>query len=165
MRYKFLFFILLISIVACKEQNAVSEFAENNENAFKLYFYPSTLRMINIDQNPEYNSMIKEVKQARYFRLDSAQLAAANILELKSGLKQEGFEEVMSLQNKNNNIKVLALDKKIPEFVVLSESENELMLLEIQGMINVAKVPKLYQSFQSNAFLDVLNLKEKKNNN
>jgi hypothetical protein len=35
------------------------------------------------------------------------------------------------------------------------------MLLEVEGMINVAKIPKIMDSFNENAFLNVLDLNGK----
>lgn len=164
MKYRLLLFSLLILAAGCTKQNAVSDFVQDRDMARSLYFYPSTLRMINIDRNPEYDEMIEGIKLARYFILDSAQVLNADIPNLITELTNDGFEEVMYIKNKDTNIQVMALEKETPEFVILSKSDEEITLLEVVGMINVAKIPKLSQTFTTNGFLDVLNLDGKNNN-
>jgi len=163
MKYRLLLFSLLILAAGCTKQNAVSDFVQDRDMALSLYFYPSTLRMINIDRNTEYDEMIKGIKQARYFMLDSAQVLNADIPKLIAELTNDGFEEVMYIKNKDTNIQVMALEKETPEFVILSVTDQEVTLLEVIGMINVAKIPKLTQTFSKNGFLDVINLTSKKN--
>ena len=74
-----------------------------------------------------------------------------------------GFEEVMFFKNKQMDVRVWGLEKRKPEMVIISRSNEEIMLLELEGMINIAKIPKLTETFNQNAFLDILNLNQKKN--
>ena len=163
MNYRLLIFCLLLFATSCTKRNAVSEFVEDRDMALSLYFYPSTLRMINIERNPEYDAMIRNVEKARFFKLDSGQVVNVDISKLIAALNNDGFEEVMYVKNKESDIRVLALETEIPEFVILSKSDEEMMLLEITGMINIAKIPKLMQTFNQNGFLDVLSLYGDKN--
>ncbi len=158
MRYRIIFFSIILFVSSCEQHNVVSDFIENRNTGLSLYFYPSTLRMINIDRNEEYDKMIRDVEKARFFRFDSGQFVNEDISKLIKDLQENGFEEVMSVRDKNQDIRVLALERKMPEFVVVSKNKDELMLLEINGIINVAKIPKLTQTFSQNGFLDVLNL-------
>jgi len=64
---------------------------------------------------------------------------------------------------KDLNVRVWGIEKTNPEFVIISRSNEELMLLEISGMINIAKIPKLAENFNENAFLDILNFNRKNN--
>jgi len=166
MRYRIFFVSIILFATSCKHRDVVSDFIENRKTGLSLYLYPSTLRMINIDRNEEYDKMIREVEKARFFRLDSGQFLSEDVSTLIIDLQENGFEEVMSVQDKNQDIRVMALESKIPEIVVVSKKDKELMLLEINGMINIAKIPKLIQTFSQNSFLDILDLngdkKEKK---
>lgn len=161
MKYRLLLFSMLILAAGCTKQNAVSDFVQDRDMALSLYFYPSTLRMINIDRNVEYDEMIEGIKLARYFMLDSAQVLNADIPMLITELTNDGFEEVMYIKNKDTDIQVMALEKETPEFVILSKSDEEITVLEVVGLINVAKLPKLTQTFSEDGFLDVFNLKSR----
>ena len=158
MKYKILIFFLLFLSASCQQKDPLNDFLEDRNTGLILHFYPSTLRMINIDQNEEYNKMIREVEKARFIRLDSGQFTKEEISELITSLQSEGYEEVMSFRDKKQDISVLAMEKKIPEFVMLSRAPDQVMILEMKGMVNVAKIPKLTQTFSENGFLNVLDL-------
>ena len=156
-------FLTIFSLSSYAQNSAVTDFKENHEIALSLYFYPSTLRMVNIEQNPEFNEMIRQVKKARFFKIDSGAVSKDDLKNLVVELTEDGFEEVMFVKNKNMDIKVWGLETKNPELVIISKSDEELMLLEINGMINIAKIPKLAETFNQNSFLDILKLNKKNN--
>ncbi len=158
-----LFFLLTFSSVICAQSSAVTEFKDNHETALAFYFYPSTLRMINLQRNPEFDEMIKDIKKARFFKLDSGVVTQPDLTTLGNDLRKAGYEEMMMMKSKGNDIEVLGLEKHTPEIVVISRNGYECMLLEVTGMINIAKIPKLIDAFSSGAFLDVFNLNKEQN--
>ncbi|MCK5105724.1 MAG: DUF4252 domain-containing protein [Cyclobacteriaceae bacterium] len=158
MKYRFLTFFIFLSSYCFAQSNVVTDFKENHETALSLYFYPSTLRMINIERNLEFDEMIREIKKARFFKMDSGAVSKADLSKLAKDLTNIGFEEVMFIKDKDTDIRVWGKEKRNPELVIISKSDEELMLLEINGMINIAKIPKLTQTFNQSGFLDVLNL-------
>ena len=158
MKYRFLIFFIFLSSSCFAQSSVVSDFKENHNTALSLYFYPSTLRMINIERNKEYDEMIREIKKARFFKMDSGSVSKSDLSKFEKELANEGFEEVMFIKNKDADIRVWGLEKRNPELVIISKSDDELMLLVINGMLNIAKIPKLTQTFNRSSFLDVLNL-------
>lgn len=163
MKYTIVFFLLFFPLACFSQNSVVTDFKENHATALSLYFYPSTLRMINVERNPEFDEMVREIKKARFFKMDSGAVSQNDLISLADKLMNEGFEEVMYLKNKDLNVRIWGLEKRIPEFVIISRSNEELMLLEISGMINIAKIPKLADNFNQNAFLDILNFNRKNN--
>ena len=161
MKHVLLIIYCFIQLSGFAQHSVVTDFKENHETTLSLYFYPSTLRMINMERNPEFDHMIREVKKARFFKLDSGAVSTENISLFSNQLFEAGFEEIMFIKNKEMDVRVWGLEQKNPELVILSKSNEELMLLELVGMINIAKIPKLAETFQQNAFLDVLNLNQK----
>ena len=159
MRITVLFILLFISYCGFAQNSAVTDFQENHGAALSLYFYPSTLRMMNLDRNEEFDEMIRHVKKARFFKMDSAKVTNDDLIALTDQLSKGGFEEIMMIKNKEMDVRIWGAEKRIPETIVISKNGFEVMLLEINGMINVAKIPKIMNSFNENAFLDVLNLK------
>ncbi|MDZ7608659.1 MAG: DUF4252 domain-containing protein [Cyclobacteriaceae bacterium] len=156
-------FLLIFSALVNAQSSAVTEFKDNHETSLAMYFYPSTLRMINLNQNLEFNEMIREIKKARFFRLDSGAVTPSELSALSESLIKSGYEEMMVMKSPDIDIAVLGLEKHIPEFVVISRKGDECMLLEVAGILNIAKIPKLMDAFNNGGFLDVLNLKNKKN--
>ncbi len=158
MKYIFLVISFFLSTFCFAQSSVVTDFKENHETALSLYLYPSTLRMINIERNPEFDAMISEIKKARFFKLDSGVVSKDDLVKLEKDLANEGFEEVMFMKNKDMDLRVWGLEKRNSELVILSKQEEEVMLLEINGMINIAKIPKLTQTFNQDGFIDILNL-------
>lgn len=158
MKYNLLILFLFLSFNCIAQSDVVTEFKENHKTALSLYFYPSTLRMINIERNPEFDKMISEITKARFFKMDSGAVSKDDLSRLEKDLTKEGFEEVMFMKNKDMDLRVWGMEKRNPELVILSKSGEELMLLEINGMINIAKIPKLAQTFNQDGFIDILNL-------
>lgn len=157
---KYILFIIsfFTSTLSFAQSSIVTEFKENHETALSLYLYPSTLRMINIERNQEFDEMISEIKKARFFKMDSGSVSRVDLSNLEKSLTNEGFEEVMFVKNKDMDLRVWALGEKNPELVILSKSGEELMVLEINGIINIAKIPKLTQTFNQEGFMDILKL-------
>jgi hypothetical protein len=164
MRNAFLFILLFLSINCLAQNSAVTEFKENHGAALSLYFYPSTLRMINLERNQEFDAMIRHVKKARFFRMDSAAVTPEDLRKLTTTLSEDGFEEMMTVKNKEMDLSIWGLNQRIPETVVISKNGYDVMLLEVEGMINVAKLPRIMESFNENAFLNVLDLNSKSAN-
>ncbi|NJN25407.1 MAG: DUF4252 domain-containing protein [Cyclobacteriaceae bacterium] len=161
MKYRLYLFLFIVFATSCKQQSVVTDFLEDRQTGLQLYFYPSTLRMVNIEKNPDYDAMIKGVEQARFVRLDSGQFTGIEIAGLLTDLRQAGYEEVLSYRAKDQDITIMALEQSVPTFVALSQAGHECMLLEMQGMINVATIPGFLQTFNGNGFIDVLNLNDK----
>lgn len=159
MKYSLLFIFLIQSFIGFTQNSVVTDFKENHATALSLYFYPSTLRMVNLERNEEFDEMIRNVKKARFFRMDSGAVTKTDLQKLSAKLTEDGFEEIMFLKNKEMDLRVWGIEKRIPETIIISKDGHEVMLLEVNGMINIAKIPKIMESFNENAFLDVLNLK------
>jgi len=160
MKYVLILFLLIHSSLESLAQNSVvTDFKENHATALSLYFYPSTLRMVNLEKNQDFNDMIRDVKKARFFRMDSAAVSNEDLREFTASLTKDGFEEIMFMKNKEMDLRIFGVEKRTPETIIISKNQHEVMVLEVNGMINVAKIPKIMESFNKNAFLDVLNLK------
>jgi len=98
------FVVLLLcsfSLVASAQSKTVKQFSETAEG-YNLYLYQSMIRMLNKDKNPEFNSLIKDLDHLRFVTTDSTGLAAKQVFkELDKGIQSEGFEDVMSVDNKD----------------------------------------------------------------
>jgi hypothetical protein len=154
--------ILSIPYFAFSQNSAVTQFQETHGTALSLYFYPSTLRMVNLERNPQFDEMIRHVKKARFYNLDTGTVAPEDIGRLAGQLAASGFEQLMFMKSEEMDIQSWGIEAKEPETIMISQTGHEVMILEIVGMVNIAKVPKLMDTFDDNAFLDVLNLNQKK---
>jgi hypothetical protein len=163
MRKALVFTLLIISFSSFAQNSAVTDFKDLHATALSLYFYPSTLRMVNLERSKDFDDMIRDIRKARFFKMDSGAVTSHDLQKFTGELSALGFEEIMFIKNREMDLQVWALEKRHPEMIFISKSEEDVLLLEVIGMINIAKIPGLIEKFRQNAFLDVLNLNEKKN--
>lgn len=156
--------IILLSFLlffGCRPKEPIVEFRNNHPVELALAFYPSTLRMLNLANNENYNHLIKDIEKGRYFRLNKEEDADDTrqaIRTLTQTLKDEGYEEVMTVQRNGEDITVLVMDSQTPVIVTIVETKEDYSIIELKGMINVTQVPKLLNSFNDDSFLNIFSL-------
>jgi hypothetical protein len=57
---------LLLPMMLSAQNHILTEFVELHKPGLTLHFYPSTLRMVNLERNPQFDEMIRHVKKARF---------------------------------------------------------------------------------------------------
>ncbi len=157
--------LLLITLLfsGCHQKDSMRTFRENHPVDLTLAFYPSTLRMVNLAKNEEYNQLIKGIEKGRYFKVSKRDSTQQAIQTLTQGLVKEGYTEVMSIKGSANDMMVYLLEIQPPVTVVITEREKEYMIMEIKGMVNITKLPTLINSFNDDkAFLNIFSLYDTK---
>jgi len=152
---------VIASLVSCKKKDSITRFSEEHQMEKALYIYPSTLRMVNLKQNPDYNEFIEGLEKARYFSLKNNGENEKLIEELKADLLDEGYEEAITFRDKNNNAVVYVQDKKTPHVAAVIEMPEHYNVIDMVGMVNIAKIPALLESFNDKEFLNVIDITEK----
>lgn len=118
---------------------------------WKVYFlYPSTIRMINVDQNPEFYDLISEIENIKVIKLTQEEMKKYKVdsLEISNQLKSESFQEIMSLHTNQRKIRMLGKYEQIanPTIVALvMQGEEGFLFIEIVGEIDLAAAVKLLQ--------------------
>lgn len=162
----FLYFaISLLCLQSCHKKDSLADFKERVSVRKAFYFEPSTLRMINLQENEDFNEMVKNVREGRYYIVDINQHADSAVNFLKEEILKEGYEELMSIKSKHNDIAIYAVEEKNPTVVAIARTDTVYNIVEMQGMINVVKIPKILDTFKNNEFLNILSLSDKKKRN
>lgn len=156
------FALISLLIQGCNQKDSFTQFRESVHVERTLYFEPSTLRMVNLQNTPEFDDMVKELEKALYLRIAKNESSDSAVAVLRSGIAKEGYEEMLTFKDKATDISVYGLDKKTPVILTIALTDTVYNILEMKGMINLAKVPGLMKSFDDNAFLNILNLTENK---
>ena len=152
------FLITLIILAGCSKRDRLGDFIEEHHPEKSFFLYPSTLRMVNLKKNPDFNEMISNLERGRYFSFPNDPQNNENIRLLEKELLEDGYEEVIEIKNKEINAKVLLLDKKKPILFASIINEEMINLLEIEGMINPLKIPDLMENFDDEEFLNLFEI-------
>ncbi len=127
----------------------------------ELYFYASTLRMININRDPNFDEMIEDIKKMTFYQVNDFPIS-----ELKSFSKkfrdEEGFEELMTIEGKQQTLYILGKDED--EFIALLKTDEGVVAVDIMGMIRIDKIPDLINSFKTDNFLNVFEVGKSERN-
>lgn len=146
-RYHLLTLIVLL-LASCSEINPPSktldDYIERDEiekELVELYFYPTTVRMLDKFISNGEGGILNGVEEGRLFyaKFDTLNILKRDMETLRSGLESEGFE--MLAEFRSGDMKTIALvrDESIDRYVVfLVGSDISTMLIEMKGEISLA---------------------------
>ncbi len=143
------------------QEQPLKDYAEDRRER-KFCLYPSTLRMINIKQNEDYNQMVSGIEKLLIYKLDSTARADKSYKEVISTYQELGFEEYIAMYGGGNTMYLYGNENnKTSEFIgVFKQAESEMALaFYLRGNIGWAKIPDLIQSFEADDMLNLFDFK------
>lgn len=117
-----------------------------------ICLYPSTLRMINVSNDPDFNELVNDIEKVLIYTLDSATIASADYSSWLKEYQQIGYEEYLSFTGPQS-IKIFG---KGDEYVGLMKAEEKLLTFYLRGDIPFHKIPTLINSFSSDDLLGIV---------
>jgi hypothetical protein len=132
---------VFIAFNAQAQSPTVKTFSENAEG-YNLYLYQSMIRMLNKDHNPDFNMLIRNLDHMRFITTSSgsnAETAKQVFKELDDGYLSEGFEPIMSIDNKDYICHVYETETKDSKshWVATMFGEGMAGVLEMQGFLDL----------------------------
>jgi hypothetical protein len=108
-----------------------------------MFFYSSTLKMLNTENNPELADILNDVEEIRVLNYNktSVTLSKDDIAALKKSLAEEEYQVILMINEKGNVINLYNREKrgKTVGFVALIENQESLVLVDLIGSIDVKK--------------------------
>jgi hypothetical protein len=139
-RVIFIVLPFIILFTACEKEVSSSMLAKH-EKAYpelrKKYVYQSLIRLANVNQDPEFEKLIKDVRSVIIY-LPPREDSTYQIKDLRSGMRGDGYEELIDIRTaeaQRISLWVKDTDNK-PHYVALVDSEVEDLILEIDGEIH-----------------------------
>lgn len=134
----FSFAMLLSSCRDTMQSSVLEQHEAQYPNIKKKYVYQSVIRLANINKDPNFELLIKDVKKIVIY-LPPADDSTYQIKTVRTGLQKEGYELLvegrtadnmrMSLWVKENGAK--------SHYVALADAADQQMIMEIDGQINM----------------------------
>lgn len=166
-----IFFLLffLFSIVLTEKSNAqcdaVTALKDKNFIEMSLFFYPSTLRMVNLDNNEEFNRLIQDIDKLIFFKMNQ-DFEAKDFYDLVKKLQfDEEMEEYIVVDGPSKKFYLLGREDPT-ETVGVAMIENQPFVFDVAGSLELKEIPKLYEYISQNdstfnsKFVDILNIFE-----
>lgn len=136
------------------QEQPLKDFAEDRKDR-KFCFYPSTLRMVNLANNPEFNDLVSGIEKLLIYNLDSVSRAEKSYKEIITTYQNLEFEEYASAYGGGLNFYVYGKEnKKETEYIGIVKQDDLLTAFYMRGQIAMNKIPKLIQSMNEGDFFN-----------
>jgi hypothetical protein len=147
MRIIFICLFIWVSMAAQSQSRSISRFRSDFKENSNMFFYSSTLKMLNPDNNPELADVIKGIDEIRVLNYTKAQqpFKKQDITNLKNALQEEGYNIIMMVNQQGNAINLYNREKhgNTVGFVALIENSESMILVDLIGNIDVKKFMEL----------------------
>lgn len=150
-------YTLILSAAVISSAVAQTKTTENlhkkNEQAFSLFFYKNTLRMLNQKDDKAFDELIKDVEKVKFLMIEKKNFTAADYNKLVSGYKSESFEEIMTSRFEGRNFDVFLKEKsgKTQGMIITANDSSSLIVLDIVGSVALNKVTSLFSQINDNS--------------
>ncbi|MEQ8927720.1 MAG: DUF4252 domain-containing protein [Fulvivirga sp.] len=145
--------LLALPVFCLSQSKTTKEFHEDHEDAFVLFFYSNTLKMLNQDDNPEFEELIKDIDKMKFIRVDKAaeNVGKDDYKELVASYYDEDFEDLMTMRHEGMNVNAYIQedDGVTTGIVLLMQDEESLSILDIKGSVAISKLATLISKVQN----------------
>ncbi len=144
--------LLLLLLLFCNQviygqSKSVTHFRSDFKENSNVFFYSSTLKMLNPENNPEFAEILKDIDEIRVLNYSKPEqnFDFDDVAKLKQDLKDEGYDNLMMIRNKENGIDLFKREKrgKTVGFVAVVENDDTLVLIDLSGNIDMDKFMEL----------------------
>ena len=142
-------FIILLLLPGLVEgqSKVMRDLADDFPDAFVLMIYHSSLNMLNVDDDPDFARMIRDIEKIKVLRVDKEEdnFTTEALSELKETLDDRGFEKLMTVKSKDYDIGVYINedDGEIEGYFLLMDEDENFTAIDVLGSMAVGDISQL----------------------
>lgn len=158
-KIQLLIIMLLMSGASLFAQSTVAKNFEKESSGYKYFAYQSVIRMLNIDENPDFNRLIRNLDHLRIVISDKTGEAGKSVFNmLDKGIQGEGFELLMSFDQKDSKCHIYELSSRSKKttWVATFFMDGQAGLFEMVGELDLQYLNAL-SSFDVDKFMNMTN--------
>ncbi|MFK7983828.1 MAG: hypothetical protein AB8G86_27880 [Saprospiraceae bacterium] len=147
MRHFFLLFSLLTGsyITGFTQSKILQELKDSNAIQLQLFFTPSTLRMLNLQDDSGYNEMVRGVDKLHFYLMNPTRFSNDDYFDTAERLiKEEAYEEFIIWDGNGNEFQVLGKPTEKDIIGIASYAERH-YIFNLKGTIDLMKLPDIYE--------------------
>ena len=169
MKYLLTLILLLNLTVLLAQSETVADFREQHATRQDFFLYPSTLRMVNLDKNPDLYKLVHDVDKLQILLFDRPSVDRSAVQQLRQGIRGEDYEELISFRQQGSQITVYAQGNSptLDGVVGVVDNQQTLALIDLEGFVDLPALMRLMQGdydFSPMTNLVNLSLKEQAEN-
>jgi hypothetical protein len=145
--------LFVLATIAVYGQSKTTEALQKKyPDSRAFFFYNNTLRMINQNEDKEFDEIIKDIEKMKFLMIKKTE-SGFSYNEIVKDYKAENFEEVMTSRYKGKNFDVFIKEKdgKTSAMLVLINDDENLFSLDILGSIALDKITKFYSEMDESS--------------
>ena len=149
---KIILFICLSSFgwMAHAQSKTTLALQEKHEESLNLYFYKNTLRMLNQQENKEFDQLIENIEKMKFLMIDKVaeKFGSDEYEKLVKDYRKEAFEPIVTSRMDGKSFDIYLRDAKgtKPGTIALVDDSTSLFVLDIVGTIDISKVGSLFST-------------------
>ena len=135
------FMLLVLMITACEHDQSAKIFEKHlaeYPGIGKKYIYQSVLRLANMNNDPDYDKLIRDITKITIYAPPSND-STYQIKGVRDAIRNGGYEELMDVRTANRDRINLFVNESLPEphYIGLFDTESGDYIFEIDGNINL----------------------------
>jgi hypothetical protein len=139
-RLVFPLLLVLLAVTACSKRAEIPTIAAHEKqypDIRKKYVYQSIIRIANIDKDPNFEKLIQDLRKVILYLPPSGD-STYQITALRSGIRADGFEELLDIRTGDaQRISLWVKDSGAEaRYVAFVDSEESDIILEVDGEIH-----------------------------
>ncbi len=142
-----LLFLFAIHIFIFSQSRSIEKFRKVYKEDQNVFFYSSTLKMLNTENSPEFEDILKDIEKIAVliYEKENKIIGSEQITQLMTNLKKEKYEELMVINENGNKVNLYKRDKKgrTAGFAAIVDNKEKLILLDVKGSIDFKKFMEL----------------------
>ncbi|MBN1414404.1 MAG: DUF4252 domain-containing protein [Bacteroidales bacterium] len=139
--------LIFYSLSAAGQSKSIDRFRKEFKEDNNVFIYSSTLKMLNTEENPEFDDLVKDIEEIRVLNYIKANqhFKADPITGLKKNLTDELYKELMTFTDQGNKILLYGKEKrgKTVGLVALIENKEKFTIIDVAGNIDFNKFLQL----------------------
>ena len=145
MRGALTFLGIFISASMFAQTKQTNDFHDAHPEAFTLFFYKSTIRMLDPTNSDDYFEMIKDIEKAKFLRLDDSDVTDEEITDYVAQIKKVSFEEGMTMRQAGGTANVFIRDTPGEKhgIIFIMKNGSDIFILDLVGKVQISRLSEL----------------------
>jgi len=150
--------VLFFNLSLQAQSDTIKKLHDQYDDAFVLFFYHNTLQMLNPNNDEQLDALIRDIDKMKFLSIDKSEntITQDDIQTLYNNYKEENFEELLNLREKNTQVKALIKEKGGITYglSIIMNSEDSLNVFDIKGSLPIEKIMDFIQFMMNSGKLN-----------
>ena len=139
----FFFYFTVISVIVLSQSKSIERFRKAYKEDQNLFFYSSTMKMLNTENEPAFGDLIKNIEKIMvlYYDKEKQHFKRQEIIQLRHDLENENYVPLLMINENGSTISLYKRDRKNKTvgFTALVDNMQNLIIIDAKGSIDFNK--------------------------